>query len=67
MIKQLLICIVIKQAVICIMINDLHNDHTLIFKFYIWEHLKLKLKLKLSNMYAYVNLLYHNISVMYLY
>ena len=30
----------------CIMINDLHDDHTLKFKFYIWEYLKLKSKLK---------------------
>ena len=42
--------------------GDFHNDHTLRFKFYIWEHLKLKSKLKLSNMYAYVNLL-HNICI----
>ena len=40
--------------------GDLHNaQHTLIFKFYIWEHLKLKLKLKLFNMYAHVNLLHY--------
>ena len=59
MIKQLLICIVIKQMVICIMVNDLHNDHTLIFRFYTWEHLELKLKLKLSNMFTYINLLHY--------
>ena len=34
--------------------GNLHKDHSLIFKFYIWEHLELKLELKLSNMYAYV-------------
>ena len=53
----------IRQMVICAVDHtdgNLHNDqHTLIFKFYIWEHLKLKLKLKLSNMYAYVNLLHY--------
>ena len=50
MIKQMIICIMIKQIMICIMIR-----YILIFKFYIWEHLELKLKseLKLSNMYAY--------------
>ena len=31
----------------------------LIFKFYIWEHFHLKLKLKLSNMYTYISLLHH--------
>ena len=39
----------IRQMVICTIDHtdgDLHNDqHTLIFEFYIWEHLKLKLKL----------------------
>ena len=46
----------IRQMVICTIDHtdgDLHNDlHTLIFKFYIWEHLELKSELKLSNMYA---------------
>ena len=56
----------IRQMVICTIDHSdggLHNDHTLIFKFYIWEHLKLKsklkLELKLSNMYAYINLLHY--------
>ena len=39
----------IRQMVICTI------DHTDA----VWEHLKLKLKLKLSNMYAYVNLLHY--------
>ena len=35
--------------------------YTLIFKFYIWEHLELELEseLKLSNMYAYIGLLHY--------
>ena len=42
--------------------GDLHNDQTYFdIKIYIWEHLELELKskLKLANMYAYVNLLHY--------
>ena len=56
--QQMVICLMIKQIMICIMIK-----HTLIFKFYIWEHLELKSELKLSNMYAYITYFTTYISV----
>ena len=50
----------IRQMVICTIDHTDGDLHTLIFKFYMWEHLELELKsklkfeLKLSNMYAYI-------------
>ena len=54
------ICIMIRQIVICTIDQtdgDLHKDQTYFdIEIYRWEHLELKLKskLKLSNMCAYV-------------
>ena len=61
--QQMVICLMIKQIMICIMIKKYFD-----IQIYMWEHLELKLKLqselkselKLSNMYAYKNLLHYN-------